>query len=393
MSAHDPLSTPPLPPLAATERLARLRLIRTESVGPVTWRRLLERYGTAARALAALPDLARQGGRRAPPVIPPVAAIEAELAAIDALGGRLLLIGDAGYPPALAAVDDAPPAIAVLGNPGLLARPAVAVVGSRNASVSGRRLAATLAADLGRAGLVVVSGLARGVDAAAHQGALATGTVAVVAGGLDVVYPPENRPLYAAIAAAGAIVAELPPGTQPLARHFPRRNRIIAGLAQGVVVVEAALHSGSLITARFALEQGRDVFAVPGSPLDPRARGGNDLIRQGAVLTEGAEDVLSALIGRPRPLPDPPAPVADAVEPEGDADDEARRRVAEGLSPTPVGVDEIIRTCQLSPRLVATILLEWELAGRLERHPGNRVSLIGSGATASGADGRTGVSE
>jgi DNA processing protein len=362
-------------------------------VGPVTWRRLVERFGSAEEALVALPRLARRGGRRVPPSIPPPSAATREMAQLATLGAHLLLIGDSAYPEALAALDDAPPALAVLGDPALLGRPAAAIVGSRNASISGRRLAQAIAADLGRAGLVVVSGLARGIDTAAHQGALATGTIAVVAGGLDVVYPPENLALYRAIAAEGAIVAELPPGSQPLARHFPRRNRIIAGLTQGVVVVEAALHSGSLITARFALEQGRDVFAVPGSPLDPRARGSNDLIRQGAILTEGADDVLAALCARPPALPGAPAVVPETTARAADPDDADRRSVAEALSPTPVGVDEIIRTCQLSPAVVTTILLEWELAGRLERHPGNRVSLIGPGAIAAEPDGRTGVSE
>lgn len=289
------------------ERRDRLRLIRSESVGPVTWRRLVDRFGSAGRAIAALPDLARRGGRTAPLMIPSADDVDRELAELARLGARLLVLGDADYPPALAAIEDAPPTLAVRGNVELLARRSLAIVGSRNASISGRRLAETLAADLGRAGLVVVSGMARGIDAAAHRGALPTGTVAVVAGGIDVVYPPENASLYEAIAMAGAVVAESPPGVQPLARHFPRRNRIIAGLSAGVLVVEAALHSGSLITARLALEQNRDVFAVPGSPLDPRSRGGNDLIRQGGVLTESADDVLStlgvvfAIARRPRP--------------------------------------------------------------------------------------------
>ena len=365
------------PVLSDAERLDRLRLIRSENVGPVTFRRLLERFGTAAAALRALPDLARRGGCRAVHVCP-VADAEAELAAIDRSGARLVVFGDAAYPTPLAAIEDAPATFALIGEVQLLARPAVAVVGSRNASLNGRRMAYDLARDIGLAGFVVVSGLARGIDTEGHRGALASGTVAVLAGGVDVCYPQENADLYARIGEAGALLSEAPPGTPPQARHFPRRNRIISGLARGVVVVEANLRSGSLITARMAAEQGRDVFAVPGSPLDPRARGCNDLLRQGAVLTEGAADVLAVLRGsapsvRPQPpeLP-PPPPVGDDAE----ADD-ARRAVAETLSPTPVAVDEIIRTCQLSPALVSTILLEWELAGRLERHPGNKVSLIG----------------
>jgi DNA processing protein len=362
------------------ERKDRLRLIRCESVGPVTWRRLVERFGSAGRAIEALPELARRGGRSTALIMPSPADIEGELAALADLGARLLVLGDADYPPALAAIEDAPPTLAVRGNPELLRRPAIAIVGSRNASISGRRLAEGLAADLGRAGLVVVSGMARGIDAAAHRGALPTGTVAVLAGGIDVVYPPENAELYQAIVTAGAAVAELAPRVQPLARHFPRRNRIIAGLSSGVLVIEAGLHSGSLITARYALEQGREVFAVPGSPLDPRSRGGNDWIRQGAVLTETADDVLSTLVGRPRSLAGEPDAATVPAASELDIGDDPRQLIDAALSPTPVSVDEIIRTCQLSPAIVTTILLEYELAGQLERHPGNRVSLIASGS-------------
>ena len=277
--------------------------------------------------------------------------------------------------------------LSVLGDTALLARPIVAVVGARNASANGRRLAHDLAAGLGAAGIVVVSGMARGIDAAAHAGALASGTIAVVAGGIEIVYPEENRGLYDALVEHGAVVAEMPFGTEPQARHFPRRNRIISGIALGVVVVEAAAKSGSLITARYALEQGREVFAVPGSPLDPRSRGANDLLRNGATLTETAEDVVNQLgpllqgrrpepvrVSRAPRLPleraalDPPrsAPVAE---------DGALALVLEKLSPTPVAVDELVRQCQLSAAAVATLLLELELAGRVERHPGNLVSL------------------
>jgi DNA processing protein len=377
------------------ERLDRLRLIRTEQVGPVTFRRLLDRFGTAAAALRALPDLARQGGRRGTVRL---CSREQAIAEVDALavrGARLIVFGDDDYPSRLAAIEDAPATFAVIGDATLLGRPAVAVVGSRNASLNGRRLAAELARDLGEAGFVVVSGLARGIDTQAHHGALASGTVAVLAGGVDVCYPRENAELYARIAERGVLVSEAPPGMAPQARHFPRRNRIISGLALGVLVVEANLRSGSLITARMAGEQGREVFAVPGSPLDPRARGCNDLIRQGAVLTESVSDILSVLpapqaVRAPVPAQrhapaDPQAPAIDAmaivataiVATAGPVDEDgARRRIAETLSPTPLAVDEIIRSCQLSPALVSTILLEWELAGRLERHPGNRVSLI-----------------
>lgn len=364
--------------LDVAERRDRLRLIRSENVGPITFRRLLDRFGTAAAALRALPDLARRGGRRQAVHICTAAEAEAEMAACAARGAQLLVFGDPGYPPQLARIEDAPATLAVIGHVPLLSQPAIAVVGSRNASLNGRTLALGLARDLAANGFVIVSGLARGIDAEAHRGGLATGTVGVLAGGVDVCYPRENAELYAAIREQGALVSEAPPGMAPQARHFPRRNRVISGLARGVVVVEANLRSGSLITARMALEQGREVFAVPGSPLDPRARGCNDLIRQGAALTESAADVLAVLGSpfAPRPAASPPVAQAPPLSAEDGAEvDEARLAVAQTMSPAPVAVDEIIRTCQLSPALVSTILLEWELAGRLERHPGNRVSL------------------
>jgi len=254
-------------------------------------------------------------------------------------------------------------------------------VGARNASANGRRFAQGLAHDLGRSGLLVVSGLARGIDAAAHRGALETGTLAVVAGGIDSVYPEENRDLHEAIAERGVIVAEMPVGTEPQARHFPRRNRLISGISMGVVVVEAALRSGSLITTRFALEQGREVFAVPGSPLDPRCRGTNDLIRRGAGLVEGAEDVLNVLQGQlhglaAEPVRRSPPPILSDGNINQNSLDQAQETVLEALGPSPVAVDELVRQCQLSPAIIATVLLELELAGRLERHPGNQISLL-----------------
>jgi DNA processing protein len=355
----------------------------------VSFYALLRRFGSAAAALDALPRLSKSGGAR--PTAPMSRrAAEAELAAIDRLGGRLVCWGEPAYPPALAAVDDAPPVLTLLGRAELLLAPVVAVVGARNASANGRRLARELAAGLGEAGIVVASGMARGIDAAAHLGALDTGSVAVVAGGADIVYPEENRGLYDALARDGAIVAELPLGTEPQARHFPRRNRIISGLALGVVVVEAAAKSGSLITARFALEQGREVFAVPGSPLDPRCRGANHLLRNGATLTETAADILGQLgpLLRGHPPVRPPAPVQRrlplpgavprpaipiATRPIGE--DAALDLLVEKLSPTPVAVDELVRQCQMSAASIATLLLELELAGRIERHPGNLVSL------------------
>ena len=370
--------------LSASERLDWLRLIRSENVGPRTFIRLLERYGTAARALAELPDLAKRGGRARPVIVCARDAAQRELAAADRLGCTVLAACEPGYPRSLAAIDDPPPVLYARGNPSLLAQPMIAVVGARNASVHGRTLTRRMAAELGRDSLVVVSGMARGIDTAAHEGGLAGGTVAVLAGGIDVVYPPENHKLYDDIVALGCVVSEMPPGTQPQASHFPRRNRIVSGLALGVVVVEANLKSGSLITARLAAEQGREVFAVPGHPMDPRAQGPNDLIRHGATLTEGAGDVARVVFDLLR------RPLAEderggfAVPPPAETDESALARaralVQESLGPMPVAVDLLIRECQLSASVVSMILLELELAGRLERHPGNQVALLASGS-------------
>ncbi len=366
--------------LTPAERLDWVRLIRSENVGPRTFRRLLERFGTASAALAALPELARRGGGKRPIVVCPKATAEAELEAAQKLGAHVLAWGEDAYPRHLAAIDDAPPVLYARGNPSLLGRPMVAMVGARNASVNGRNLARRMAADLGRAGLVVASGLARGIDTAAHEGSLAAGTVAVVAGGVDVIYPPENQRLYDDIAAMGCVVSEMPAGTQPQASHFPRRNRIISGLSLGVVVVEASLKSGSLITARMAADQGREVFAVPGHPADPRANGPNDLIRHGAALTESAADVLAVLDDMlRRPLAEGEGKGFSAAPPASPADEElerARVRMMESLGASPVTVDLLIRECQLSASVVSLVLLELELAGRLERHPGNQVSLL-----------------
>jgi DNA processing protein len=346
---------------------------------------MLRRFGSVRAALEALPRLARRDAHGRTVTAMTRAAAAAELTELAGIGGRLICWGEPAYPGALAAIEDAPPVLTVLGHAELLGRPMVAVVGARNASANGRRIARDLAGSLGRAGLVVTSGLARGIDAEAHLGAIATGTVAVQAGGVDIVYPAENRGLYEAIAREGAIVAELPLGSEPQARHFPRRNRIISGMALGVVVVEAAAHSGSLITARFALEQGREVFAVPGSPLDPRCRGSNDLLRQGATLAETAADVVAQLSPLSRleiPACHRPAvatadrsipPIASSGEPV--ADGAGLDLILRLLGPTPVPVDELVRQCQLTAAAVATLVLELELAGRVERHPGNLVSL------------------
>lgn len=363
--------------LTAAERLARLRLARTDAVGPVTFRELLARYGSAARALGALPDLARRGGRSGPLRIATAADAERELAAGAALGAELGVFGDDGFPPLLAALDPPPPVLWTWGHPGLLLRPAVAVVGARVASAGAQRFARELAAGLGEAGLTVVSGLARGIDGAAHTGALPHGTAAVLGGGIDDVYPPEHADLHARIAREGCLVSENVIGRRAKAQDFPRRNRIISGLSRAVVVVEAELRSGSLITARLAAEQGREVLAVPGSPLDPRAKGPNDLIRQGAHLCEGADDVLRVLEGLPA-----------VGEPQGDlfasapvdhetldrAADALRTRVEALLSPTPVNRDELVRAVGGPAPAVFAALVELALAGRAELLPGGLVA-------------------
>jgi DNA processing protein len=366
--------------LSPSERIDWIRLIRSENVGPVTFYQLLARFGSAAAALEALPELARRGGRAEPLAIGTRAAAERELQMLAAAKARLIAWGEPEYPAALAALDDAPPLLSVRGDIALLSRRGIAVVGARNASINGRRFARDIASQLGAAKFLVVSGMARGIDAAAHEGALATGTAAALAGGIDVVYPEENRELYDSIAERGVLVAELPIGTVPKARHFPRRNRIISGLALGVLVVEAAIGSGSLITARFALDQGREIFAVPGSPLDPRCRGTNDLIRKGARLVETAADIaeeLAPLIEGKLAERRRAAFGPNGSTPPDDGDIErARAEILPLLSPSPVPVDELIRQCQLSPALVVTVLLELELAGRVERQPGNQVALL-----------------
>ncbi len=361
--------------------LAALRLARTDGVGSQTWRRLLERFATPEAALEALPRFSK--GKLTPPE-PGVARREYD--AVLAMGGHWLVLGDAAYPPLLAELHDAPPVLAVLGDPDVLSRRHVAIVGARNASAGARRLAEELAEGLAKAGLVIASGLARGIDAAAHTGALVAGaTVAAVAGGLDVPYPAEHASLQQRIAEGGAVVAEAPLGTAPLARHFPKRNRIIAGLSLGVVVVEAALQSGTLITARMALEAGREMYAVPGSPLDPRCRGSNDLIRQGAHLCETAEDVLATLPEAPHALPlfagrfsplRPASAPPQSSETAGEAPDEADQ-VIDLIGASPVPVDEVMRRCHLSPSAVQGILFELELSGRVEMLPGNRVVRLG----------------
>lgn len=363
-----------------SERLDWLRLSRSERVGPITFHRLLERFATAGAALAALPELAKRGGRMGGVKLCAKVDAERELAAAAKLGAKTIACCEPGYPAWLKEIEDAPPILYALGAQHLLAKPMVAIVGARNASINGRRFAKRLAEGLGKAGLVVASGLARGIDGAAHEGALSSGTAAVLAGGVDNVYPPEHAALYAKIAEAGVILSEMPPGTVPQASHFPRRNRIVSGLSLGLVVVEAAAKSGSLISARLAAEQGREVFAVPGHPDDPRSHGPNRLIKEGATLISGPEDVLavvSDLLRRPLAEPRQPDLFSQPVLrlDEGEID-RGRKEILAILGLSPVLVDEIIRQCHLSPPVVATVLLELELAGRLERHPGNRVALL-----------------
>jgi len=355
--------------LDPAERLARLRLARTDRIGPVAFTQLIGRYGSALSALDTLPDLVRKFGAASVP--PPVETVEREIAAGDAIGARLLVLGDPEYPEMLAALDPPPPILWTRGRVDLLNQPSVAIVGARIASAGGQRIARGLAQQLGQAGHIVVSGMARGIDAAAHEGALATGTVAVLGGGVNDIYPSEHADLYARLTKQGCVVSESPVGARAQARDFPRRNRIISGLSRGVVVVEAEVRSGSLITARLAAEQGRDVFAVPGSPLDPRARGPNELLRQGAILCEGIEDIDRAF-NTLRTLREPPA---DPLRFDGDLDDALLDRVAALLSPTPTPRDEIARALNAPVSQVAAALLELSLTGRADLLAGGLASL------------------
>jgi DNA processing protein len=356
------------------DRLERLQLIRSANIGPVTYFQLLQRFGTAKAALQAIPQLAARGGGKAP-ILANLREVAAEIAAVEKLGARYLFLGQDLYPPLLAELDTAPPALIIRGNLELLQRPAIAIVGARNASAASVRFARGLAQDLANAGALIVSGLARGIDTAAHIGSLDGGTVGVIASGIDIAYPPENAELQEAIATRGLLIAEQPPGREPLARHFPYRNRIIAGMSLGTVIVEAAPKSGSLITARLANEAGREVLAVPGSPLDPRSQGCNQLIRDGATLIQSAQDVLESI--NPIATDRVYAPRND-FRPErisADASDVDRLSVVGLLSHAPVSVDELIRQSNLPPAVVQTVLLELELGSRIDRHAGGRVSL------------------
>ncbi len=362
-------------PLKSDENLLSwLQLARSENVGPLTFYRLLNKYKTPREALIALPELATQGGLKRPLKIAPLTEVEQELLATRAYGAEILTWEDSFYPSLLRHIDSAPPVLTVKGRLELLQMPLFAIVGARNASAMGKKMAYQFAEGLGKQGWVISSGLARGIDAAAHQGSLSQGTIAALAGGLDQIYPPENQALYTQIGEEGVLLAESPLGTQPQATLFPRRNRIISGLSRGILVVEAALKSGSLITARCALEQGREVFAIPGHPLDPRARGCNHLIKNGAILVETLEDIeqeISPLTSlRLEELPSPFEENRPSLSLS-----KVRCILNENLSYVPISIDELIRECQLSASDVWVALLEMEIAGRLERLPGGKVSL------------------
>ena len=368
--------------LSHKEKIARLRLIRTENVGPVTFRQLVARYGTAEKAIEMLPELARRGGRKKPLVACSMSKINEELENLEQNKGQLIVLGDSLYPIPLAATEDAPPVMMALGHTHLMEKSCFAIVGARNASAVGIKIATNFSEKLGKEGYVISSGMARGIDAAAHKGAMATGTIAVLAGGADVIYPRENTEIYHTIKETGLILSEMPFGTQPQARHFPRRNRIISGLSLGVLVVEATHRSGTLITARLASEQGREVFAIPGSPLDPRAKGPNSLIRNGAQLTESVEDILDILsLMSTKKLSEPTyenyqiQPVAQSPSNQIEKELEpARAKIKEKLSHTAIAIDDLIRLTELDSSLVQTVLLELEIAGEITRHAGNRVS-------------------
>jgi DNA processing protein len=369
--------------LTDRQRIAWLRLIRSDNVGPATFRDLINHFGSAETALESLPELSRRGGSSRAIRIATVAEAERELEAADRFGARFIGVGEPDYPPALRQIEGAPPLIAAKGDLAATALPAVGLVGSRNASISGAKFAAMMARDIGQAGYAIISGLARGIDAAAHRASLATGTIAAMAGGLDQPYPPENIDLLRDIwDGRGLAISEMPFGWEPRARDFPRRNRLIAGVALGVVVIEAAARSGSLITARLAGEFGRLVFAVPGSPLDPRCEGTNALLKEGATVTTGPRDVLDALaplsqidLFQPREANEP------AEEDRGQRplapppNDDERSSIVEALGPTPVEIDDIIRHTGLPASSVYLVLLELDIAGRLERHSGGFVSL------------------
>jgi DNA processing protein len=371
-------------PLSDRQRLSWLRLIRSDNVGPATFRDLINHFGSAETAIEQLPELSRRGGSARTIRVASIDEAERELEAARKFGAVFIGIGEPDYPPALRSIDGAPPLIAAIGDLTLATRTSVGIVGARNASVSGAKMAARMARDLGAAGYVIVSGFARGIDAAAHRASMDSGTIAAMAGGLDQPYPPENNELYTEICAGqGLAISEMPMGWEPRARDFPRRNRLIAGIGLGLLVIEAAQRSGSLITARRAADFGRLVFAVPGSPLDPRAAGANGLLKDGAILTTESRDVIDALAPSSRLFPDDgplfEEPKNDGDEPFSEPGDDDRSRVIEALGPSPAEIDDLIRHTGVAAQTVYLVLIELDLAGRLHRHPGGMVSLAFDG--------------
>ncbi len=364
------------PRLSEAEKRDWLRLIRSENIGPITFHNILRYYGSAARAIEAIPSMAKRSGARRNIRLAGKDVADREWSALRKAGAELIAWGEPGYPVRLMQLDDAPPLLSAKGNSAIADAPSIAIVGARNASAIAQRFTRDIAAELCRHGFAVASGLARGIDKAAHDGALAADgeTIAFIGTGIDITFPPENAGLFAQMAEHGLIMAEMPFGTPALAQNFPRRNRLISGASLGVLVIEAALKSGSLITARMAAEQGREVMAVPGSPLDPRCHGSNDLIRQGATLVERIDDILAVIAPQTAPLP-AAAPEARPLQPASEDDlGRAHGELDRLLSPTPVLIDDLIRLSGLPSALIHMALTEKELVGRLLRHPGGRVS-------------------
>ena len=375
--------TPAPAALGEGERLARICLYRSQNVGPITYRNLIKRYKTGVCALEALPHLAARGGLRAPLKLYPEEKVYQELEAHAKIGARLVVEGDDHYPNALRDIDEASPVLSLHGNADLFNTPGVAIVGARNCSLNGKKMAYQLAEQLGENGYSIISGLARGIDGQAHQASLETGTIAVIAGGIDKIYPTEHTALFEQIRAHGIIVAESIIGTEPQSNLFPRRNRLISGLSQGVIVVEAALQSGSLITARYAVEQNRDLFVVPGSPMDPRYRGSNALIRNGAALISNAQDVMDTLKAPYHQIMREAAAEQEQdnylqdqeiTEPDAQTLDQLSTEIMGHLSDAPILLDELLRACSYSSSIVMSSLLELDLAGKITRHPGNKIS-------------------
>jgi len=367
------------PSIDEIEKVARIRLFRSNHVGSVTFYHLLKRYGSAVKALEVLPDLAKRGGLKSKIKIYDEALVEQEFQDHKKHKAQLCVIGDGIYPEALAQFQDLPPVISVAGNHKLLEKKMIAVVGARNCSITGKKMAAQLAQEIGEKGHIIISGLARGIDTQAHKASLESGTIGVIAGGINAVYPPENKDLFEEMREKGLLIAESPIGTEPQGILFPKRNRLIAALSQGVIIIEAATQSGSLITARFASEYSKDVFVVPGSPMDPRYQGSNQLIRGGATLVTSAQDVLD-IVDRPYALNFHEANTLDEIDysdiEETNITDTHRDDVLSKLSTTPVTLDELIRECELSASVLSSIVLDLELAGRAMRHPGNQISRI-----------------